>query len=99
MRTVEVQGAYFDCFEGCPKIVDLLLELDYNSLGDVVRIIKGGITGYESFCVSQVKQDELFRKGWWANVGTPGVYPSLYIHGLQMKEAFRKLEILESGKR
>jgi hypothetical protein len=99
MNTVEVQGVSFDCFNGTPKTVDLLLELDYNSFGDVVRVVKGGITGFESFCVSQVKQDELFRKGWWANEGSTDAYPSLYIHGLQMKEAFEKLEILESEKR
>jgi len=99
MRTVEVQGVYFDCYDGNPRVVDILLELDYNSSGDVVRVIKGGITGFEAFCVSQVDQDKLFRKGWWANAGTPGAYPSLYIHGLQMRMAFEKLEILECEKR
>ncbi|KKN80814.1 hypothetical protein LCGC14_0326200 [marine sediment metagenome] len=101
METTTIQGVRFDCRTGEPRVVDIQVEVRTDSEADrAVWLAKGGVTGYESFCLDRSSPADLkarFYKmklnGWWACMGTEGRWDALYIHGLQMTKLLEDLEL------
>jgi len=94
MRTF-IEGVQFDCRSGRPRPVQVQAELlVHPNLGRVVEI-RGGVTGYESFCLDSAGPDfeQMKRRGWWACAGTPGSWDGLYFHGLQMEKLLKELGV------
>jgi len=85
-----------DCITNKQKetLVELVLEPGHNGL--VVRITKGGVTGYESFYYNNFLEDWDESKGWPACFGTKGRWDRLEIPAREMTRAmkfFNKIKI------
>jgi hypothetical protein len=69
-------------------------------------IVDGGVTGYESFCISKVDLDEtektkerMLKDGWSACAGTEGRWDRLFIPADSMKEIYNSWERQKHVKR
>jgi len=82
---VRIKGIRTNCITGEEKEVIITLEKYYhasNLNSWWVRIIKGGVTGYESLEVSRMA----FSRGWLACGGTKDRWDRLYIPADQMQK-------------
>lgn len=80
----QVKGKRTHCSTGEVKHVACVMELEFSERGVVLKMVEGGVTGYESMYVygSHAAPDVLERLGkkpWWANAGTKGSWDELEI--------------------
>jgi hypothetical protein len=87
---VVVRGVRTHQTTALQTIVLLTFECRYRDNVPMISITEGGVTGHES-----VYFDERFyatrEKGWWACVGTPGRYDSLFVPAKEMRSLFERL--------
>jgi hypothetical protein len=79
-----------DCVITITPITITPCELD----GQVLKVVDGGITGYESFIITEAVVMKICEKGWWACMGTPGSWDSLYFPAEEMRRVFDAFGIL-----
>jgi hypothetical protein len=78
--------------------VTILVHYDYTS-GDkaIIKVIRGGVTGYESYYVSDLIRDYPFKyeKGFPWCAGTPGRWDYLYTKADEMNSMFAVIKQLQ----
>ena len=86
------------CVTGKQEKVSVELELKQGVSGPVVSIIKGAVTGYESFYYEDFLKS-WNKKAWCACAGTKGVWDKLEISSSEMIRAMnlfaKELETVE----
>ena len=96
MNTITVKGTrtklWLDGTTKSCKVKVVFALKDKRSL----YIIKGGVTGYESFCIECFDDfQKMIDKGWTACAGTKGSWDRLFIPGKSMKEVFEFFNLVE----
>jgi len=76
-----------DCMTGKQKETSVELTLEPGLSGLVIKITKGGVTGYESFYYNDFLKDWNENKGWPACWGTEGRWDRLEISASEMTRA------------
>ncbi len=56
-----------------------------------LHIIDGGVTGYESFQLTDIAIEEASKTGWYACAGTHNRWDTLYIPPEEMRKALQEL--------
>lgn len=79
-----------DCMSGLSTQHPVTLVIEDGKAGLVVRIIKGGVTGYESFYLSSWNKHPP-HTDWIACVGTKGRWDRLEISSEEMSRGLKAL--------
>jgi hypothetical protein len=82
-----------DCYSGVSRDVEIDYEVKtFKSLAGLwFCIIRGAVTGYESFQLTTEAISRTSKEGWWACAGTQYRWDSLFIPAEEMTKALREL--------
>ncbi len=88
-----MKGIRTNCYNGKQEEVDIEYEIrTYPTLeGKWLVITKGGVTGYESFQLTNESLSRLSKSGWSACAGTKNRWDTLFIPAKEMQK------LLEGG--
>lgn len=75
-----------DCITKEQREVSIELNLEQGDYGPIIKITKGGVTGYESFYYKSFL-NSWNKKAWCACAGTKGVWDRLEISSSEMVKA------------
>ena len=85
---IEVQAQLFNCCRNwVGRKVRVQFVLEDGKYGKILRISKGGVTGYESFYVKDY-HDDFHEHGWMACMGTERSWDRLFVPAKSMKKVF-----------
>ena len=76
-----------DCITKEQREVSIELNLEQGDFGSIIKITKGGVTGYESFYYDSFLERWDKDKAWCACAGTKGVWDRLEISSSEMVKA------------
>lgn len=93
-----MKGIRTNCNTGQQEIIDLEYEIYPGKGGDIFQLFNG-VSGYESFYITDEVIKKMSENGWLANVGTPTIgtaagWDELFISAEEIKKVFEEEGLL-----